>query len=176
MLEINECNKCDELVSNRTRISHGWGNVPAAFMFIGEAPGTGGADITGKAFTSRHSGEIFKRIINKSEIIDFYVTNIVKCRPRDNRKPTLAEILNCSYIINEELKEVKPKITVCLGKTAFNYIINKYSTFDYANSFRHCLYISKTAPKILASIHPSIIDEDQLKQLVDTLKNIKNEI
>lgn len=174
MLEINECNKCDELVSNRTRISHGWGSTPATFMFIGEAPGTGGADVTGKAFTSRHSGAIFKRIIDLSEIIDFYVTNIVKCRPRDNRKPSLAEILNCSYIINEELRDVQPKIIVCLGKTAFNYIINKYSSFNYINSFRHCLYISKTNPKILASLHPSIINENQLQQLVNFLKNIKN--
>lgn len=112
------CLRCEELVKSRKRITFGYGNPSSSVMFIGEAPGKDGCDVTGIPFTHDRSGEYFQRAIRTvgwdKETI--YTTNMVKCCPKDNRKPKADEVVNCDIYIKYEMQEINPKVIVCMGE------------------------------------------------------------
>lgn len=135
-----ECNRCLSLAACRSRYVNGYGSVPALIMFIGLAPGRRGADITGIPFTRDASGIIFQRAMiragfsfesdpksEKPRLNDAYVTNLVKCNPRDekgnNRDPNREEIENCRDFLLEEIKTVNPRVIVLLGKTVTREVL-----------------------------------------------------
>ncbi len=115
--EIQECKKCD-LYKSRTQAVLGEGNLNAKLMFIGEAPG-GDEDKQGRPFVGR-AGKLLTRLIeatgHKRE--EFYITNICKCRPPNNRTPTPWEMEACFPYLEEQLKIIDPKVLCLLGATA----------------------------------------------------------
>jgi uracil-DNA glycosylase len=54
---------------------------------------------------------------------DYYITNIVKCRPPENRDPKPDEIKTCSPYLFEQIKKMKPKIIITLGRFSFNFLV-----------------------------------------------------
>ena len=126
MIQMNaNCTLCPELVKSRNRITWGFGNIHSLVVFVGEAPGMYGCDITGIPFTKDKSGEYFQSILNlvgwKKE--DVYVTNIVKCCPQGNREPEVTEVDNCSIFIQYELQKIKPTYVVVMGKPAMKSLL-----------------------------------------------------
>lgn len=119
------CKRCPELVVSRKRVTFGYGNPASPIMFIGEAPGMYGCDITGIPFTGDKSGEYFQRMLKlvgwSKE--DIYTTNVVKCCPPENREPTDQEILNCKVFLDYEIETVKPKYIILMGKSAMNAVL-----------------------------------------------------
>ena len=111
------CKDCT-LCEHRYKIVHGSGNSSADVMFIGEAPGSDenfrGIPFIGKA------GKIFDGLLQYIELPrkDVYITNIVKCRPPQNAKPSKKQISACSKYLKQEIEAVNPKFIVCLGATA----------------------------------------------------------
>lgn len=96
-----------------------------SIMFVGEAPGEAGCGITGIPFTNDKSGQLFNWILERygKTMGDIYTTNIVKCCPMRNRTPTRDETRNCAVrYLYEEIKLIKPRRLVALGKTAFNQL------------------------------------------------------
>lgn len=134
------CARCPGLVESREGIA--WGNGPddADVVVVGEAPAAGdpdaerwrGGNLTGFAYTSRHSG---RRIRSLFEDLDYgdraYYTNAVKCFPSDgagsNREPTLEERRTCRAHLETELELVAPAVVVPTGKHA------TASAFDLAD-------------------------------------------
>lgn len=51
-----------------------------------------------------------------------YVTNVVKCRPPDNRTPSRVECKSCLPYVLAEIKEVQPKVICLLGAIALEFI------------------------------------------------------
>jgi len=49
---------------------------------------------------------------------DYYLLNVLKCRPPGNRDPTTNEIMNCLPILSKQLDKYHPKVIVALGKVA----------------------------------------------------------
>ena len=106
--KIGSCDLCEELARNRTTIVNGYGDFQATALYIGEAPGVLGANITGVPFTRDRSGVLLQKMLhkigmNKTDprcerpvLKDAYITNIVRCNPRNkdktNRTPTRREI------------------------------------------------------------------------------------
>ena len=84
-------------------------------MFIGEGPGAE-EDTQGEPFVGR-AGRLLTKMISAIGIerADVYITNIVKCRPPDNRNPTPAEISCCLPIIKQQIEILNPKLIVTLG-------------------------------------------------------------
>ena len=93
----SECQRCEELVKTRTKISWGYGNFDSNIMFIAEAPAHGkktdkpwqGSNFTGVPLTNRKSGMFIRYQIQKigyDLAKDFYVTNTVKCFPPKKRR------------------------------------------------------------------------------------------
>jgi len=114
---IIQCQKC-ALSQRRKNAVPGEGNFGAELMFVGEAPGRD-EDIQGRPFVGR-AGQLLTKIINAMEFKreDVYITNVVKCRPPDNRNPHREEIEKCQEYLLEQLEMIKPRVIVTLGKVA----------------------------------------------------------
>jgi len=92
--------------------------MDAGLFFIGEAPGAR-EDAVGAPFVGR-SGRFLDSILAELGIDreEVFITNIVRCRPPGNRKPTKGEIMSCRPALIGELEAVRPKVVMALGATA----------------------------------------------------------
>ncbi len=94
-------------------------------MFIGEAPGAD-EDRKGEPFVGR-AGQLLTDMITKGMGLarqDVYIANILKCRPPENRTPTLEESNNCSPYLEEQIAIIRPEFICLLGKVAVQGILN----------------------------------------------------
>ena len=122
---INECEKCEKcsLCRTKTNTVFGKGDRNAVIMFVGEAPGEQ-EDLQGKPFVGA-SGQLLDRYFAAIDMeeSDYYVANILKCRPPHNRDPLPEEQDACIGFLREQLRLISPKIIVCLGRIAAMRII-----------------------------------------------------
>jgi len=103
--------------SDRPRID-GEGNPHADWLFVGEAPGAE-EEREGRPFVGP-SGKLLDSMLaalglQRSEV---FVTNAVRCRPPENRKPQVEEIEACRPALDEEIARVRPRVIVVLGEVA----------------------------------------------------------
>ena len=113
--EVLECTKCS-LSKKRTQPVFGAGSINADLMFIGEAPGAE-EDRTGVPFIGR-SGKLLDVLLFEELNMDrsmCYISNIVKCRPPENRAPKQEEIDSCRPYLKKQLELIKPKVIITLG-------------------------------------------------------------
>jgi len=117
--EILSCQKCG-LYKTRTHAVPGDGNMNADIMFVGEAPGKA-EDIQGKPFVGA-AGKFLDELLAEIDLkrSDIFITNIVKCRPPNNRDPQDNEISVCWPYLEEQVKLIKPKLIITLGRYAMN--------------------------------------------------------
>lgn len=104
------CEKCD-LCCTRTHVVFGTGNPNAEVLFIGEAPGRN-EDEQGLPFVGR-SGQLldqYLKAIHLDREKNVFITNIVKCRPPENRDPLPNEWDACIPYLREQFRLIKPKI------------------------------------------------------------------
>ena len=104
------------LVEKPTDIIHGEGNESASVMLIGEAPGYY-ESVQRRPFVGR-SGQLLRKVLAESGLDEkqVYISNIVKVRPPDNRDPLPEEILAFKPYLDAEIKLIKPKLIVTLGR------------------------------------------------------------
>jgi uracil-DNA glycosylase family 4 len=112
-------------MEGRTRVlSRANGRVGARVMFVAEAPGRLGADLTGVPLSADRTGRNFDALLAAAGIRreDVFVTNAVLCNPRDERgnnaAPTRAELRNCSGHLAATIEVVQPGYVVALGVAA----------------------------------------------------------
>jgi uracil-DNA glycosylase family 4 len=119
---ILKCQKC-VLSRGRTNAVPGEGNLGADLMFVGEAPGRD-EDIQGRPFVGR-AGQLLTKIISamKFERKDIFITNVVKCRPPNNRNPNKEEIETCKHYLLEQIEMIKPGVIVALGRVATDFFV-----------------------------------------------------
>jgi DNA polymerase len=121
----HSCQKCS-LSSNRTQVVTGRGNRYADLLAVGEAPGER-EDKTGRPFVGK-SGQLLRKMLAAVGIDtkkDVYFTNLVRCRPPDNRLPTDREIKACQPYLIDEIRLVRPKVIVAIGATATKVLTQK---------------------------------------------------
>lgn len=119
-----KCKECELHKTAQSPCLIGDGPWPCELMFIGEAPGFREDDVN-KPFAGK-AGQVLDAVlgqlgINRTEV---YITNVVHCRPPDNRKPSMDEIRACRHYLKEEIKHVNPKTIVVLGDTALKGLFN----------------------------------------------------
>ncbi len=124
---VKNCHLCP-LSKTRKNVVFGEGNKNADLMFIGEGPGAN-EDESGKPFVGR-AGMLLTKIVEnvlnlKRE--DVYIANIVKCRPPNNRVPTLEEVTVCKPYLQEQIAMIHPKIIVALGSTSYHHLSDDYN-------------------------------------------------
>lgn len=111
------CHACP-LGDTRTNPVFGVGNPNADLMFVGEAPGEQ-EDLSGTPFVGR-AGQLLDRYLEAVGISrdQVYIANILKCRPPQNRDPKPEEEDACIGYLREQVRLIRPKIIVCLGRIA----------------------------------------------------------
>ncbi|MBO8161263.1 MAG: uracil-DNA glycosylase [Thermosipho sp. (in: Bacteria)] len=117
---IKNCKSCP-LWENRTNVVPGEGSLDSPIVFVGEGPGEE-EDLTGRPFVGR-AGQLLTKILESVNIKreDVYITNIVKCRPPNNRTPTKEEAKTCSHFLLAQIEIINPKMIVTLGKAALDF-------------------------------------------------------
>lgn len=119
---MRKCHKC-LLGEERLNLVFGEGNEKAEIVFVGEAPGAD-EDEQGRPFVGR-AGELLRRLIRAMdyEPEEVYIANILKCRPPGNRDPLPEEVEQCFPYLAAQLKVIKPKVIVALGKHAAHTLL-----------------------------------------------------
>jgi DNA polymerase len=112
----------------------GDGAASARVAFVGIAPGRFGGDRTGIPFSGDRSGDLLRRMIRGAGLRRVFITNLVRCNPRDahgrNRDPRAEEIANCRVHLEAELELVRPRIVVCLGRIAWRELAGRAAPFE----------------------------------------------
>ena len=127
------CVRCRVLVRCRSQVVPGHGAAPATVAFVGLAPGRLGGDRTGIPFSGDRSGELLRLMIARADLGRVFITNVVRCNPRDgrgrNRDPSAREIANCRDHLAAELAVVRPRVVACLGAVAWREIAGREAPF-----------------------------------------------
>lgn len=167
------CQNCP-LGETRTNLVFGDGNPQAEIMLVGEGPGQQ-EDLTGVPFVGP-AGQLLDQML---EIIDldrtnYYITNIVKCRPPHNRDPLAQEQEACMGYLRTQTKLVKPKLIICLGRIAAMRLIRP----DYRITREHGQWVQKGSFWMTAIYHPSALlrDESKRPETFDDLMGIRDKI
>jgi uracil-DNA glycosylase family 4 len=122
--EAAACVRCPAMCGRGAVLSELNGSVDAAVMFIGEAPGRKGADRTRIPFSGDQSGNNFERFLQSIGLRrdEIFITSAALCNPQSpsgaNRRPSSAEIRNCSEFLRRTVELVQPAIIVTLGTVA----------------------------------------------------------
>ncbi|EKE25890.1 MAG: hypothetical protein ACD_5C00008G0001 [uncultured bacterium] len=119
---MSVCSRCT-LHCGASRVVSGAGNPEAEIIFIGEAPGKKENEL-GIPFVGS-SGRILDKMLNSIKLKreDVYLTNIIKCRPPENRDPLPEEVIQCLPWLEKQIEIISPKIIVTLGKYALNIFL-----------------------------------------------------
>ncbi len=120
--EMGRCRRC-KLYAGAKNLVCGEGSPNARLMFIGEAPGAE-EDLEGRPFVGP-AGQVLNNLLNKLNLNreEVYITNVVKRRPPGNRDPLPGEIEACLPYLLQEIKAVRPRVIVTLGKVATNALL-----------------------------------------------------
>ncbi len=113
--EITACTRC-RLHEGRTRAVPGEGDPDTEVVFVGEGPGFN-EDREGRPFVGRAGGLLVRLLASigwRRE--DLFITNVVKCRPPDNRDPQSDEIAACAPYLQRQLAVLDPAVVVTLGR------------------------------------------------------------
>jgi uracil-DNA glycosylase family 4 len=147
-----ECQKCS-LGGTRINFVFGVGNPNADIVVIGEAPGAD-EDEQGEPFVGR-AGQLLNKIL---EAINFrreevYICNILKCRPPNNREPLPEEIELCEPYLWKQMELIKPKMILCLGRTAGQALLK---TNDSLAALRG-KFFDYRGVKLMVTYHPAAL-------------------
>lgn len=149
------CKKC-ALGETRTNLVFGCGNKNAKLMFIGEAPGEQ-EDLSGTPFVGR-AGKLFDKYLEAVGISrdEVYIANMLKCRPPKNRDPLPSEQDVCIEYLREQVRIIKPRMIVCLGRISAMRLISP----DYKITKEHGIWVKKGQYDMTAVYHPSLLLRD----------------
>lgn len=154
-------NKCTDCMLHRTRtnIVIGRGNPDAEILILGEAPGEE-EDLRGDPFLGR-SGTMVDKVIAESDkvsIDDIYITNVIKCRPPDNRDPTKEELTACMKYCTEQITVMAPRRIITLGRVPFYSLFPKLQKIPLKARVGHTyrsLLSGFTASTVIPLYHPA---------------------
>ena len=175
--DVIKCTKCD-LCKTRTNSVPGKGNFQSDVIFVGEAPGRN-EDKDGEPFVGI-AGKKLSIALEEANISrdSIYITNVVKCRPPNNRIPSTIERNTCQEYLKQEISIIKPKIICILGNTAFNSILGGSEITKFRGKI-----VQKNSQLYFLTIHPAatiynqklinVLKKDILK-LFDTIRELKN--
>ena len=164
------CHKCT-LGDTRTNCVFGTGSKNAELMFIGEAPGEQ-EDLSGTPFVGR-AGQLLNKFLDAVDIPreKVYIANILKCRPPQNRDPLPAEEDACIGYLREQVRLLRPKVIVCLGRIAAAKLIKP----DFRITKEHGEWFKKGEYLMTAVYHPAYLLRDPRKKedMLTDMKRLK---
>ena len=167
------CQKCP-LSATRTNLVFGTGNPNADLLFVGEAPGEQ-EDLSGIPFVGR-AGQLLDKFLYAVDIDrqDVYIANILKCRPPKNRDPLPEEEDACIGYLREQVRLIRPKLIVCLGRISAMRLIKP----DFKITKEHGTWFEKGNFLMTAVYHPAALLRDPRKkeEMLEDMKRIKEKL
>ena len=120
--DIRQCQACP-LSRTRQHAVPGAGSLAAEVMLIGEGPGRE-EDRQGQPFVGA-SGKYLDQLLRSSGLSrsDIYITNVLKCRPPENRNPDKDEIAACRHWLEAQIETIAPKLIVPMGNPALQWFV-----------------------------------------------------
>jgi uracil-DNA glycosylase family 4 len=132
------CPNCSALAERRERVVHGYGDVGADVLVVGESP-TAGAEATGVPFSGDEPGHGVGALLadlglshspptaDHPDIENAYLTYLTRCRHPD-RPPTDGEIATCDPFLNAEVRMINPEVLVPVGERALGVLVAEHTT------------------------------------------------
>lgn len=148
--EVKACRKC-RLCETRKNAVPGEGPGTVEVMFVGEAPG-GQEDFDGRPFVGA-AGKLLTELLASINLSreQVYITNIVKCRPPNNRPPRKDESAACRSYLEREIIQIHPKVICPMGNSAIQALL---SSNDSVTSL-HGRSVDKGGVTYLPMYHPA---------------------
>ena len=151
--ECLHCQKCP-LANTRNNVVFAAGKPDAEVVFIGEGPGEN-EDLQGVPFVGR-GGILLDKYLAAVDLYrdkNIYITNMVKCRPPNNRDPRPNEVAECIGYLTQQMEIIKPKIVVCLGRIAATSLIDK----NFKVTRQHGQWFRKGDLWMMGTFHPAAL-------------------
>ena len=139
------------LSGTRTNAVPGTGPCPAQIMIVGEAPGFN-EDVQGKPFVGQ-AGKLLDTLLEGIGLRreDVYITNVLKCRPPQNRDPMPNEAAACAPYLSWQLKLVEPKVVIVLGRHALERLLPGHGPISRV----HGQMVERDGINYVAVYHPA---------------------
>lgn len=170
VLKCEDCGLCKA----RIKAVPGDGSYEAKIMFIGEGPGRD-EDIQGKPFVGA-AGKFLTQMLAdigmKRE--DVYITNVVKCRPPENRDPLQPEVDACFKYLDEQLKIIQPKVIVSLGRHSMERFVPGYKISAIHGQAKRILGIFSEKQVVFPLYHPAaaLYNPNLRQTLMDDMRKL----
>lgn len=151
--KVLNCTAC-RLCEGRTKVVFGIGNPKARVMVIGEGPGRE-EDLKGEPFVGR-SGQLMDKMLAHVGLTrekNIFIGNMVKCRPPENRDPRPDEVEICMEYLREQVRLIRPKIIVCMGRVAAISLIDP----NFKVTQQHGQFIEKNGVLMMGTFHPAAL-------------------
>ena len=159
--KVKGCEKCP-LCNSRTQSVFGEGAKKTELMFVGEGPGAD-EDMQGLPFVGR-AGQLLSQILTAAGIEreEVYITNVIKCRPPQNRVPSVEECSACNDYLFAQISLVQPKILVTLGNTPTKWLLK--TTHEGITQLRG-KWFDWYGIKLMPMFHPSYLLRNQSRKV-----------
>ncbi len=167
--ELGNCRRC-KLCRARRSIVFGEGNEQAQLMVIGEGPGYE-EDLQGKPFVGK-AGQLLTKILQSIHLQreEVYITNIIKCRPPQNRNPEPDEIEACYPFLQKQMEAIRPKIICALGTFAAQTLLK---TDAKITSLRGKVY-EVSGIRLFPTYHPAYLlrNPEKKREVWEDIKQV----
>ncbi len=177
--EVKNCTRCP-LHETRKNAVPGEGGFAKGILFIGEAPGRN-EDEQGRPFVGR-AGQLLNELLDSIGLNrdDVFITNIVKCRPPNNRDPAPEEVKACTPFLERQIQALRPKIIVTLGRHAWKWICEHFGVeYESISKAHGKIYRTNTLLygqiTIIPMYHPAaaIYNKELLPALKEDFKKLE---
>lgn len=170
--ELGQCRRCG-LHVYRKQIVFGSGNPQAKLVFIGEAPGRD-EDLAGEPFVGQ-AGQLLTKIIEAIGLRrqDVYITNVLKCRPPENRNPAPEEIAACEPFLIKQLQAIRPRLICALGTFAAQTLLKRE---EKISALRGRFHEYQGIP-LMPTYHPAFLlrNPQKKREVWEDMKKLKKE-
>jgi DNA polymerase len=169
---LTQCSKC-RLVQKRRQVVPGQGPSSCRMMLIGEGPGWE-EDEQGCPFVGA-AGQLLTRMLLAIELTreEVYITNVVKCRPPENRVPREDEIEACRVFLEAEIELVNPKLLLTLGNCSTQTLLRSQGRISELRGRKREAY----GRPLIATFHPAYLlrNPGAKREAWEDLKKVKKE-
>ncbi len=157
---VNNCRGC-VLGNQRLNAVLGRGSRNALLMFVGEGPGRQ-EDEQGLPFVGA-AGQLLDLALDSLSFDknDYYIANVVKCRPPMNRTPQPEEAASCLNFLRAQFALVRPKIIICLGSVAHTNLVSSTESITRARG----KWTQKKGIWFMSTFHPAALLRDEQKKI-----------
>jgi len=178
-----QCQNCPELCDTRESVVHGYGDVGAEFIVLGDSPAAG-ADESGIPFTDEQERELLDILdavdmvedpdAGEPELKNTFLTYVTRCRHPD-RAATDEEVVNCEPYLNSEIRMINPEILIPVGQRPLEELAFEYTTLSEDEldiEERHATTIRGRGFEILPMIPPAEQTDDERTAFLDHFSDV----